>query len=150
MTARYKPNVTVATVIQSDDRFLMVEELRSSDSVRVINQPAGHLEAGESLLEAALREVAEETCWRAELTAYLGPTLLTGDNGIDYLRHSFLARPIALDESLHRDDSILDVHWLTRGEILSGNWILRHPVVADLIDQDLLDAAVPLTIVRHS
>ena len=150
MTARYKPNVTVATVIQSDDRFLMVEELRSSDAVRVINQPAGHLEAGESLLEAALREVAEETCWRATLTAYLGPTLLTGDTGVDYLRHSFFARPIGLDDSLQRDDSILDVHWLTRGEIMSGDWILRHPVVGDLIDQDLLDAAVPLTIVRQS
>ena len=150
MTARYKPNVTVATVIQSDDRFLMVEELRSSDAVRVINQPAGHLEPGESLLEAALREVAEETCWRAALTAYLGPTLLTGDTGVDYLRHSFLARPIGLDDSLQRDDSILDVHWLTRGEIMSGDWILRHPVVGDLIDQDLLDAAVPLTIVRQS
>ena len=150
MTARYKPNVTVATVIQSDDRFLMVEELRSSDAMRVINQPAGHLEPGESLLEAALREVAEETCWRAALTAYLGPTLLTGDTGVDYLRHSFLARPIGLDDSLQRDDSILDVHWLTRGEIMSGDWILRHPVVGDLIDQDLLDAAVPLTIVRQS
>lgn len=150
MTARYKPNVTVATVIQSDDRFLMVEELRSSDAVRVINQPAGHLEPGESLLEAALREVAEETCWRAALTAYLGPTLLTGDTGVDYLRHSFLARPIGLDDSLQRDDSILNVHWLTRGEIMSGDWILRHPVVGDLIDQDLLDAAVPLTIVRQS
>lgn len=150
MTARYKPNVTVATVIQSDDRFLMVEELRSSDAMRVINQPAGHLEPGESLLEAALREVAEETCWRAALTAYLGPTLLTGDTGVDYLRHSFLARPIGLDDSLQRDDSILNVHWLTRGEIMSGDWILRHPVVGDLIDQDLLDAAVPLTIVRQS
>jgi 8-oxo-dGTP pyrophosphatase MutT (NUDIX family) len=60
----------------------MVEEI--SNGKRVLNQPAGHLEPNESLVEAAVREVHEETGWITRATAYLGVTLITGDNGVTY------------------------------------------------------------------
>lgn len=150
MSTRFKPNVTVATVVEHEGKFLMVEEERSIDGVRVINQPAGHLEVNETLTEAALREVLEETCWQVELTGYLGPTLLTGDNDIVYLRHSFTAKPIAFDRSSTRDASIIDVHWLSAQDILSDKWVLRHRVVGELIDREILSSVVPLEIVRSS
>ena len=67
-TERFLPHATVATVLEQDDKFLLVEEL--SQGQRVLNQPAGHLEPNESLIEAAAREVLEETGWHAEISAY--------------------------------------------------------------------------------
>ena len=67
---RFTPHVTVATVVEDQGRFLLVEELAGGQAV--FNQPAGHLEADESLIEAALRETLEETGWQVELTAVTG------------------------------------------------------------------------------
>ena len=64
---RFTPHVTVATIVEDNGRFLMVEEL--ADGQAVFNQPAGHLEADESLIQAALRETLEETGWDVELTS---------------------------------------------------------------------------------
>ena len=58
---RFTPHATVATVVEHDGKFLLVEEI--SQGRRVLNQPAGHLEPNESLIEAAIRETLEETCW---------------------------------------------------------------------------------------
>ena len=66
----WKPRVTVASVIEQDNRFLMVEELHYGELT--INQPAGHMEYGESLLDAVRRETLEETGWRFDPTALLG------------------------------------------------------------------------------
>ena len=71
----WQPHITVATVIEDDGRFLFVEEVKAGRLV--LNQPAGHLEANESLREAALRETLEETGWDVELTALLGIYLYT-------------------------------------------------------------------------
>ncbi|MBT6181623.1 MAG: NUDIX domain-containing protein, partial [Halieaceae bacterium] len=76
---RFLPHTTVASVIERSGRFLLVEEV--SQGVTVLNQPAGHLEQYESLIDAAARETLEETCWRSEITAYLGVTIVTGKNG---------------------------------------------------------------------
>ena len=62
---RFLPHATVATVLENDGKFLLVEEL--SQGRRVLNQPAGHLEPMESLIEAAARETLEETCWHTEI-----------------------------------------------------------------------------------
>ena len=64
------PHITVATVVEKDGKFLMVEE--RSDGALVYNQPAGHLELGESLLEAAVRETLEETRWQVEVNGFIG------------------------------------------------------------------------------
>ena len=66
------PHVTVATVVEQGGRFLLVEERDKQTGDLVFNQPAGHLEAGETLAQAAVRETLEETGWNVELTAVLG------------------------------------------------------------------------------
>jgi 8-oxo-dGTP pyrophosphatase MutT (NUDIX family) len=114
----------------------------------VLNQPAGHLEPNETLLEAAVRETLEETCWQIALTGYLGVTIVNGANGVCYLRHSFVGTPIQYSESFERDAKIIDTHWLTRHEIQESTIALRHPVVLDIIDQYLENKAVSLKLVR--
>lgn len=143
---RFTPHATVASVIERDGKFLLVEEY--SQGERVLNQPAGHLEPDESLLEAAIRETIEETCWRVALTGYLGVTIVNGANGICYLRHSFAARALEFDDSVARDPSIVDTHWLTRDQVSASSIALRHPVVLDIIDQYLENSAVSLNLVR--
>ena len=71
----WHPHVTVATIVEDQGRFLLVEE--QADGREVLNQPAGHLEPAESLLEAALRETLEETGWEVELSAVTGIYLYT-------------------------------------------------------------------------
>jgi ADP-ribose pyrophosphatase YjhB (NUDIX family) len=144
---RFLPHVTVATVIEKDGKFLLVEEF--SQGRRVLNQPAGHLEPSESLVEAAARETLEETCWRSEITAYLGVTIVNGANGICYLRHSFVGRPAKFDTTCQRDSSIIATHWMTRDEIATSDIPLRHSVVLDVIDQYCAGSAVTLDLVRQ-
>ena len=68
----WKPHITVATVVEDNGRFLMVEELKHDRAV--LNQPAGHLDPNESLIEAAIRETLEETGYDVELTGVIGIT----------------------------------------------------------------------------
>ena len=80
--------------------------LRSSPGRRVLNQPAGHLEPMESLIEAAARETLEETCWHSEITAYLGVTIVNGANDICYLAR-FVGRAVEFDTTYQRDSVLL-------------------------------------------
>ena len=90
---QWQPHITVATVIEDQGRFLLVEEM--AEGRAVFNQPAGHLEANESLLQAALRETLEETGWDVELTGVTGIYLYTApSNGITYQRVCFAAKPL--------------------------------------------------------
>lgn len=145
--ARFLPHATVAVIVERNNSFLLVEELSRGE--RVLNQPAGHLEANETLIEAAYRETLEETCWRVEISAYLGVTVVNGANGICYLRHSFVGTPIALDDTAVRDSSILGTHWMSRQELLASPLKLRHPVVLELIDHYEKGKAVSLDLVRY-
>ena len=89
--AQWMPHVTVATVVFRDGRYLLVEEI--ADGRRVLNQPAGHLEPNETLVEAARRETLEETGWDVAIEALLGASLFTSaQTGVSYFRTSFLAR----------------------------------------------------------
>lgn len=115
----------------------------------MLNQPAGHLEPMESLIEAAARENLEETCWHTEITAYLGVTIVNGANGICYLRHSFVGRAVEFDTTYQRDSSIIATHWMTRDEIATSDIPLRHSVVLDVIDQYCAGSAVTLDLVRQ-
>ena len=87
-----EPRVTVATVVYDGGRYLLVEE-RAEEGRAVLNQPAGHLEPGESLAEAARRETLEESGWEVEIEAVLGASLFSNRvSGLTYYRTSFLAR----------------------------------------------------------
>ena len=85
---RWDPHLTVATVVEDQGRFLLVEETVGGKPV--FNQPAGHVEPFESLKDAAIRETLEETGWEIELTAWQGLYVYHSPrNGVTYYRHCF-------------------------------------------------------------
>lgn len=112
----WKPRVTVASVIEQQGRFLMVEEMHYGQLT--INQPAGHMEHGESLLDAVRRETLEETGWRFEPSALLGIFHMQRDDpNRVYLRFTFTGKLLEQVPGYQIDPDILAVHWLTREEI---------------------------------
>ncbi len=137
------PEITVAAVTEADSRFLVVEE--RIDRRLVINQPAGHVEAGETLLEAVVREVREETAWRFTATGLLGVYLWRHPGtGRTTKRFAFVG-----DVSDHREDQRLDegivgTHWLTHGELERREPQLRSPLVLRCIEDYLAGRRRPL------
>ena len=132
----WHPHITVATVIEDDGRFLFVEEFKAGRLV--LNQPAGHLEANESLREAALRETLEETGWDVELTALLGIYLYTAlSNGVTYQRVCFSARPVRHDAERELDSDISGITWLTRDELATQPERWRSELVLRCVDDYL-------------
>ena len=142
------PHVTVATVVEKDHRFLTVHE--QADDLEVYNQPAGHLEPGESLVEAAVRETREETGWLVEPTAVLGLSQFKSPiNGITYLRTTFIARPLRELAGTKLDDGIIAAVWLTFEELEARVEQLRSPMVLDDIRQYQGGQRLPLELIRH-
>ncbi|MCJ1878513.1 MULTISPECIES: NUDIX hydrolase [Pseudomonas] len=145
---RWLAHVTVATIVEDQGRFLLVEEM-SADKKQVFNQPAGHLEANESLLEAAVRETLEETGWDVELTAVTGIYLYTApSNGVTYQRVCFAARPLRHHSERALDDGILGARWLTRDELAAQPERWRSHLVLRCIDDYLAGERFPLTLIR--
>ncbi|MDQ2077229.1 NUDIX hydrolase [Marinimicrobium sp. ABcell2] len=143
----WAPHVTVATVVEKQGRFLLVRE-RPNDR-EVYNQPAGHLEEGETLEEAALRETLEETGWQVKLTGLLGIGLyLAPANGVTYVRHTFIAEPVTHLPEQTLDDGILAAEWLSYAEILERRAQLRSPMVLDAVDEFLSGQRYPLEMLR--
>mgnify|MGYP003338730453 CR=1 FL=1 len=129
------PRVTVATVVFDGARYLLVEEVAETGQP-VLNQPAGHLEPGESLAEAAVRETLEETGWHVTIEALLGASLHTNAvTGITYYRTSFLARPERHDPGHALDPGILGPRWLRYEEIAADPARLRSESVMATIEQ---------------
>ncbi|CAN7430122.1 NUDIX hydrolase [Aquipseudomonas alcaligenes] len=144
---RFTPHVTVATLVEDQGRFLMVEEI--SDGRAVLNQPAGHLEADESLIQAALRETLEETGWEVELTAVTGIYLYTApSNGVTYQRVCFAARPLRHHPERELDTGIIGPRWLTRDELLAHREQWRSPLIIRCIDDYLAGERFPLSLIR--
>lgn len=145
---RFIPHVTVATVVEDQGRFLLVEE--HAEGRVVLNQPAGHLEADETLIQAALRETLEETGWEVELTGVTGIYLYTAPtNGVTYQRVCFAARPLRHRPDLPLDHGIIGPRWLTRDELdeCQGQW--RSALVARCIDDYLAGGSYPLSLIRE-
>lgn len=139
----WKPNVTVAAVVERDGRFLFVEE--RIEAQLLLNQPAGHLEPGESLLEAVKRETREETAWDFEPQALLGVyRWRTPDRATTYLRFAFsgAVRNHHSDQPL--DDTIQRVIWI-RPEALR-NHRLRSPLVMRCVDDYQRGCGYPLSL----
>lgn len=144
---QWQPHITVATVIEDDGRFLFVEEVKAGRLV--LNQPAGHLEANESLREAALRETLEETGWDVELTALLGIYLYTApSNGVTYQRVCFSARPVRHDPERELDSDISGITWLTRDELADQPERWRSELVLQCVDDYLAGISGPLELLR--
>jgi 8-oxo-dGTP pyrophosphatase MutT (NUDIX family) len=139
----WKPNVTVAAVIEQEGRFLFVEET-SSDGI-VINQPAGHLEAGETLLEAVVRETLEETGYHFLPEALVGIYYWHAQRkGITYMRFAFCGKVTRHEADRPLDDGILRATWMTRETLLAESARHRTPIVLRCLDDYLAGKHYPL------
>jgi 8-oxo-dGTP pyrophosphatase MutT (NUDIX family) len=144
----WKPDVTVAAVAERDGRFLCIEE-RSNGRV-VVNQPAGHLEDGETFLEAVVRETLEETAWRFVPTAIVGVYVWRPAHaGRTFLRVAFVGELDSQDPARALDAGILRTRWLTREELSSPRTRLRSPLVTQCVDDYLAGIRYPLALVSH-
>jgi 8-oxo-dGTP pyrophosphatase MutT (NUDIX family) len=142
----WAPHVTVATIIERDDRFLMVYE--EAEGHKVYNQPAGHLDPNETLKEAAIRETLEETGWTVELTGVVGVNLYTApSNGITYLRTTFIAKTVSHDADRPLDTGIIEAVWLTYEELLARKDQLRSPMTLQIIEEYRAGRRFPLDVV---
>ncbi len=145
----WKPHVSVAAIAERDGRFLMVKE-RAEGGV-VFNQPAGHLEEGETLLDAIVREVAEETAWHYRPEAVIGVyRLQIEDAGLTYLRICFSGCCLAHDRAKGLDPDIISTHWMTRDELQRDTVALRSALVMQCIDDYLAGYRYPLELLRDS
>ena len=143
----WQPDVTVATVVVRDGRLLLVEE--RVNGALVLNQPAGHLEPDESLLEAALRETREETGWDVELTAFVGAYQWKAETGRHYLRFAFAAEPVRHDPARPLDTGIERTLWMTPAELQDAQARHRSPLVWRAVADHLAGRRHPLSTVQH-
>ncbi len=136
MSRDWLPRVTVATVIEKEGKFLMVEE--DIYGQRVLNQPAGHLEPNETLIEAAVRETLEETGWHIEVDHLIEFSQWTSPNSKNhYLRSCFAGTAVKFDPNQTLDEGILCAVWMSRDEVAANAHRLRSPLVLHHIDHHI-------------
>jgi len=145
---QWKPNVTVAAVVERDGSFLLVEE-QTDDGIRY-NQPAGHLEDGESLIEAVVRETLEESACDFRPDALLGiyQYRQTG-SGVTYLRFAFTGTLSAPHPGRSLDDGILRTLWMSADEVRACRERHRSPLLMQCIDDYLAGRRYPLPLLHH-
>ncbi|MFZ4756794.1 MAG: NUDIX hydrolase [Burkholderiaceae bacterium] len=150
-TAPWKPSSTVAAVVPRDDgRLLMIEE-QTSEGLR-LNQPAGHLDPGETLQDAAVRETLEEAAWHVEPVALLGLYMgryRSATHGVDvtYLRHAFVCRPLRDEPGRPLDTGIVRALWMTPDEVLAAATRHRSPLVARTVLDYVAGRRFPLDLI---
>lgn len=144
----WRPHVTVACVVARGDCYLMVEE--RVGGALAYNQPAGHLDDGESLIAAAIRETVEETAWTVELKHLIGVhQWRSTEHGDAVVRFSFAAQAISHDPERTLDSGIQRALWLTREEIAALGPRLRSPLVLRSIDAWLAGQRLPLETIDY-
>jgi ADP-ribose pyrophosphatase YjhB (NUDIX family) len=146
-TPRWKPSVTVAALIEHDGRFLIVEE-HTPEGLR-LNNPAGHLEIGETPQEAVMREALEETTCAFEPHAIVGIYLSrflrrTRGEDVTYLRICYAGRAGAPDRTRRLDHGIVRTLWMTADELRRETARHRSPMVMRSIDDYLAGKRLPL------
>lgn len=148
MSAIWTPHLTVAAVIERNGEFLLVEE--QSEGLRVFNQPAGHVEEDETIHEAVVREVLEET------GCVFNPQGICGlyrwrspRNLVTYLRVAFYGDCITPRGHIELDTDIIATHWLNDAQIRARENALRSPLVLRCIDDYQLGKQLPLDILQE-
>jgi 8-oxo-dGTP pyrophosphatase MutT (NUDIX family) len=141
----WKPAATVAAVIEREGRFLLVEEV--SNGQRVLNQPAGHLDPGETLVQACVRETLEETAYafRPESLVGIYRWVYTPAEAT-FLRFAFAGTLGALDASRALDKEIVGTHWLSREDLAARAGMHRSPLVMRCVDDYLAGRRFPLEV----
>ena len=146
----WKPNATVAAVIERDGRFLMVEE-RINGELK-LNQPAGHVEFGESIVDACARETLEETAYQFVPSAFQGMYQWTvPGTDLTYLRFAFTGKLGAHDAARAlgvSDEGIEAAVWLTRDELVARADQHRSPLVLACVDDYLAGKSYPLAVLQ--
>ncbi len=147
MNRIWKPNVTVASIVQRDGKFLLVEE-QTTDGLR-INQPAGHLEPGETPQQGAVREALEETAYQIRLTAFLGVYMsryrsTRSGEDVTYLRLAFAGEVAGHEPERALDAGIVRALWLTPDEIQASQAQHRSPLVWQCVQDALAGRRLPL------
>lgn len=144
----FEPHITVACVVEQEGRFLFVHEL--SGGKPVYNQPAGHVEFGETLTQAACRETQEETAWQVEITDLLGWYVFQPYPGAGiYYRTCFVARPVQHYPNQPLDTGILDALWLTPEQLRTRREQHRSVLVERCLDDYLSGRRLPLDTIYH-
>jgi len=139
----WKPDLTVAAIIADQGRYLCVEERIRNRAV--LNQPAGHVEDGETLVHAVVREVAEETAREFVPQYLLGIYLWRDPRSLrTSLRFAFVGVAGERDIARTLDEGIIATHWLTREELLARGSRLRSPLVLKCIDDYLAGKQMPI------
>jgi 8-oxo-dGTP pyrophosphatase MutT (NUDIX family) len=142
------PDVTVAAVAETAGRFLVVEERINRQLL--LNQPAGHVERGETLLAAVAREAREETAWRFQPQALVGVYLWRNPaSGRSFLRFAFTGPVSHHDAAQRLDRGIVRTHWLTRSDLQERESRLRSPLVLRCVDDYLAGRRRPLDVVAQ-
>ena len=148
MSAAHLPELTVAAITETDGRFLVVEE-RINQRL-VFNQPAGHVEQGESLLTAVIRETREETAWRFEPKSLIGVYLWRSpESGVTTMRFAFSGIVDDHQPQQALDHGIVSTHWLSRADLQDREQLLRSPLVMRCIEDYLTGQRQPITSVAH-
>ena len=144
----WKPNVTVAAVVQRDGKFLLVEE--ETEAGLAFNQPAGHLEEGESLVDAVVREALEETAY------HFKPTHLVDiynwkhpAKDVTYLRFAFAGELRGWEVDRKLDEGIVGARWLTLDEVKATQARHRSPLILRCIEDHLAGKCYPLDLLVH-
>jgi len=146
----WTPRTTVAAVIENDGKFLLVEEEIGQQAYTVFNQPAGHLENGESLIDAIIRETLEETGYDFKPTAITGVyRWIEPNSGDTYMRFCFSGDVTAHKPDLPLDEGIVAAHWLSLEEIKKLNIRLRSPLVKSCLDDYLANHRYPLELLQN-
>jgi 8-oxo-dGTP pyrophosphatase MutT (NUDIX family) len=136
-----------------DGRLLLVEETVGGHLV--LNQPAGHLEPDEALVDAACRETLEETGWTVRPTAFVGayqwksPVGADGNGGRHYLRMAIVAEPVHHDPARPLDTGIARALWLTPAELEAERQRHRSPLVWRVVEDFLAGRRFPLHALAH-
>jgi len=144
----WKPNVTVAAVVERGGRFLLVEE--DTERGRLYNQPAGHLDEGESLLRAVARETLEETAHHFEPTELLGIyQYRSSADQVTYLRFAFTGTITGHDPGRALDTGIVRAVWLAPEEIRAVEQRHRSPLVMRCVDDYLSGKRHPLSVLHQ-
>ena len=144
----WKPNVTVASVLERAGRFLLVEE--ETDVGVCFNQPAGHLECRESLLAAVIRETLEETGCTLHPQYLVGVYLYRNEaRDLTYLRFAFGGEITACDPQRPLDHGIIAARWLTLDEVRACAGQHRSPLVLRCIEDWLAGRRYPLALITH-
>ncbi len=144
----WKPNVTVAAVIEQDGKFLLVEE--QTPQGILFNQPAGHLEANESLLAAVARETLEESAYEFEPQHLIGIYRWHAPSSdTTYLRFAFSGLILAYHAERTLDEGIVRAVWMTPEEIRTNQARHRSPLILRCVKDYLAGKRYPLEIITH-